>query len=374
MTLTNTQTFLFYEVLAVCTSCLYALGKKQVHWLMGYMMIAVAIAIPVFFAAFRFEVGTDYQTYVSIYKIISISDASETSNMYSVLGAGGVGIWVIARLSQFGGVCAFLGLFQLLTIGFYIKALDYYNVKAPFLTMYIYMLTAFPISLNVVKQALAMSIVFFSLKYVFEKKPIKFTVLILLATTIHSTSVIFIPVYLLQRKQEASIQEPDKSRRINWTIQSITLFVLAFAVSFIAPRIVSRIGFFGALSSTYIDNLSGGRNLSFFIQLALFVIIILFSLNLFSIDKKSRLLIWLISIGTGVEAIGFISVVIKRVALFFYLLPMTIIIPMIPFCFTSSDNSRLFAKICIILVQTIIFYISYILLGQGGITPYSIVF
>lgn len=373
MTFTNAQTFLFYEALAVATSYLYSLGKKQDRWMGGYLIVAIAVAIPVFFAAFRNEVGTDYQTYVSIYEIISNVDASETSDMYDVLGAGGIGVWVIAKLSQFGGVHAFFGLFQLLTVGFYLKAIDYYKVRTPFLTMYFYMLTAFPISLNVVKQALAMSIVFFSLKYVYEKKPISFTLLVLIATTIHSTSIAFLLVYLLQRNQETSIEEPNEYRKNNWAIKCLVLFILAFTASFIAPRIVGRIGFFGDLSNTYIENLSGGRNLSFFIQLALFVVILVFALNLFSIDKKSRLLTWLVAIGTGIEAIGFISIVIKRVALFFYLLPMTVLIPMIPFSFTATDNSRLYANLCIVSLQTLMFFISYILLGQGGITPYSII-
>lgn len=372
MALSTMQTFIFYELLAIITACLYSLGKKYERQIIGRIVIVLAILIPVFFAAFRYEVGTDYQTYEAIYKIVSVVDASETSNMYRVLGAGGIGIWVIAKMAQFGGTWAFFGIFQLLTIGFYIMALENYNVKYPFLTMYIYMLTAFPVSLNIAKQSLVMAILFYSLKYVFEKKPIKFTLLVLISTTIHLTALVYLPVYLLQKNRIDLLEESNEYRRNNLIFKSVTLFLLSFTSCFLAPFIISKIGLFTALSNTYIKNLSGSRNLSFFIQLIILIIILFFLRNIYRFDKKLQLIIFLVAVGTGVEAIGFISVVIKRVAMSYYLLPLTLLLPLIVLSF-AANSGRTIAKLGIIMIHTIMFYVLYIMLGQGGITPYRMI-
>ncbi|WP_342547346.1 EpsG family protein [Paenibacillus sp. FSL P2-0089] len=72
------------------------------------------------------------------------------------------------------------------------------NSKIPSLSIFIYItLGFFTFSFSGLRQSIAISIVFFSLKYIQEKKTIKFILFVTLATLFHFTAVIFIFAYPL---------------------------------------------------------------------------------------------------------------------------------------------------------------------------------
>lgn len=91
----------------------------------------------------------------------------------------------------FLGVCAFL---SVLPVMIHINK----RSKDTLLSVYIYMaLPVFLIAFSGLRQAIAIAITVFSVKFIEEKKFIKFILLVLFASTFHSSSIIFLVAYPL---------------------------------------------------------------------------------------------------------------------------------------------------------------------------------
>ena len=79
--------------------------------------------------------------------------------------------------------------------GYFYAIKNYSNIV--WLGVIMFFLMCFTRSLFVLRQFLAMAITLFACKYVVERKPIPFLLLLTLAFTMHQTAIIFLPVYLL---------------------------------------------------------------------------------------------------------------------------------------------------------------------------------
>ena len=80
-------------------------------------------------------------------------------------------------------------------LGYFYAIKHYSNII--WLGVILFLLMCFTRSLFVLRQFLAMAITLFACKYVVERKPIPFLLLLTLAFTMHQTAIIFLPVYLL---------------------------------------------------------------------------------------------------------------------------------------------------------------------------------
>lgn len=80
-------------------------------------------------------------------------------------------------------------------LGYFYAIKNYSNIV--WLGVILFLLMCFTRSLYVLRQFLAMAITLFACKYVVERKPIPFFLLLTLAFTMHQTAIIFLPVYLL---------------------------------------------------------------------------------------------------------------------------------------------------------------------------------
>lgn len=94
----------------------------------------------------------------------------------------------------------FLFVYGILWIGGYLKIIMTYS---PYVILSIIMLTIGPYnqSIFVIRQHLAMLVVFLSYKYIIDKKIWKYLVIILLAYSIHQTAIIALPLYFLYHVQ-----------------------------------------------------------------------------------------------------------------------------------------------------------------------------
>lgn len=79
---------------------------------------------------------------------------------------------------------------------FYSRGLDFDRVF-PFLIIYFFALGNFIYSLNIMRQMLAISIIFFGTKYIINKQFIRWLLVCILASFIHKTAIICMPFYFL---------------------------------------------------------------------------------------------------------------------------------------------------------------------------------
>ena len=149
--------------------------------------------------AFRYRVGTDYVTYENIFNNIS------TGGEELLLEIGYY--YLIELVSSMGGNAQMLFFLTFtLTTYLYYNSFRYYmkyiNHKSYMLiVLFIFLFLLYFFSLTIVRQALAIAIFFYATRYIIEKKPIYYFILILVATTIHFSVFIMLPLYYIIMKK-----------------------------------------------------------------------------------------------------------------------------------------------------------------------------
>lgn len=163
-----------------------------------------ALAMPIMMAALRAEtVGTDMRVYViPFYEKAVVSNTFE--ELYSVfnfqlLSDPGYFMltWLCSRISEDYHVGLFF--YELIIICFFYGALIRYKraigikISIPFAMLWFYLL-CFNQSLNIVRQMIAVSIIFFATSFLFERKYRQYVIWSVLAVLMHSSAVISLAI------------------------------------------------------------------------------------------------------------------------------------------------------------------------------------
>jgi len=145
------------------------------------------------FSALRFDVGWDYTEYVGIIKsgIDNISNSRLEPLAKFILQTG-------AYLEFYPIVFI---IFSFLTLYFVHKSITRYSSNHALSWLVFYCLPLFFLaSLSTIRQSVATAIVLFSFKYIYEKKHLKFLLLILISTLLHYSSIIGLLLIFICKK------------------------------------------------------------------------------------------------------------------------------------------------------------------------------
>lgn len=165
----------------------------------GVIFSILAIALPSIVAGLRnLDIGLDISVYVEQNFQTALQSQSfkeclgnlNTDFLYIVIN------YIISRMSDNINVLLFI----IELINMTLLYLFIYNKRKSihmWLAMTVYLMVFYNISLNLVRQSLAISVILFSMRYVENKKIIKFIICILIATLLHSTAIFSIPIYFI---------------------------------------------------------------------------------------------------------------------------------------------------------------------------------
>ena len=115
----------------------------------------------------------------------------------------------------------------------------------------------------------------------------------------------------------------------------------------------------------------GTGNLSFFLLLFEFLLIILHQKKLAIIDEKNKLLIVLMGLGLSLNAIGFISVYVKRVSSYFTAYSLLVLFSQLGKAVPQYRYNKRITETFLCLFFITVFILYYYFRGQGDIIPYQ---
>lgn len=173
---------------------------SKIFW---YLLI---IAPPVFISTIRYGVGTDYFNYISQFQIIKNSPLNTISwdEPLSFL-LYKFSYWLFNSEIGFFFLSAFIiHLFVVMGIDFFKR-----DLSMP-LALFAYYIMIFNFGLNGIRQSIAMSIVFFSFRYLIKKNFIKYLIFIFIATLFHKTAIICLIFYLIAMGEKQIISNTRK--------------------------------------------------------------------------------------------------------------------------------------------------------------------
>lgn len=179
-------------VLLAWPLCIYKPSKiKKIIYIvltLGYMW---------FLATFRYGIGFDYYSYINIFRYIR--DTEGFSNLLALSYEPGFTLLTKAMTLFIDNSVAMYGFYELLIlipIGWFI----YKYCKDAWFAVWLFVtLSFFYTTMNFIRQTMATSIILLSYRFLRDKKPIPYFLLVLLAASFHKTALIMIPVYFLCR-------------------------------------------------------------------------------------------------------------------------------------------------------------------------------
>lgn len=325
-----------------------------------FLKFFIIILPPVFLATFRYNIGYDYGSYIQGF--INSYDCTLESIFSSYdIGDPIAYNFITKVMTFFDSDRLFLMVLSLLSLipGLIYILNDWKDVNTKSLMIFIYLFIPFIFSFSACKQGIALSILIYSLKYVFNRKLFKFLLCVLLAFLFHSTSIIFIFVYFMLDKKG------------NFSLLKKIFLIIACVFIIINLQLILE-GFMGGRYETYaIDNVEG-RNRTFWLYSLLASIFLIFRKKLILIDKRNDLLIMMMIIGAITQYLGFSNAFAKRIGEYF-LVAQVFLIPQCIYIFKRSSRSLIFVLIVLYVVG--IFLIANPTASSGmGFVPYRFIF
>lgn len=195
----------------------------------------LALSIPVIFAAARdTTVGTDVMTYgVWTYRSATLSGFASFMESQAAVAAPGYNL-VAWLTGHYGSFEIYLGALQFLVVApVYLYARRRYP-DCSWPAMAAYMLLLFPISLNAMKQMIAVALCLPAFGFIERRQPIKYVVCVLaICLLVHQTAIVVLALYpvarLLMTSQNAESAFFGRAQALSAVIIIAGLLVAVFA-------------------------------------------------------------------------------------------------------------------------------------------------
>ena len=154
-------------------------------WLFAFLSFLPLTAV----SALRYQVGADWPIYDAYFHSINTGGKAFTEIGFVLLNK---------FVYLFSHDVVALTLVVSVLIGIFVfKAIFDQSVNAPISILMYVILSFYFISMNEIRQSLAIAIFLYAFKYICQRKPLHYFLLIALATSIHLSALVFIPVYFL---------------------------------------------------------------------------------------------------------------------------------------------------------------------------------
>ena len=154
----------------------------------------IGIGIPIFIASIRYNVGTDYVSYIEIYNRVKYYTIIDIINSNKEI----LFIIITKFLGLFSNYQIMFAIISALTIYIVYKAiLDNREKKSLGIMFFLYLFLNYTNSYNIIRQSLAVAIVAYSYKYIFSRNFKNFLITILIATMFHTSAIFVLPFYLV---------------------------------------------------------------------------------------------------------------------------------------------------------------------------------
>lgn len=331
--------YIFFFFLTVIFYYLCVKYNKKVYLIISFI-------IPMLIGGLRYDVGTDYMSYLEYY--INHID----------IDIGFTIISLVARLFDNFKVMFFT--YNFLTLIFVYLALNNISKQNRSAALFLFLFLYFTTGFNAIRQMLAVAILFYSYKYIVNKSFIKYLLFVMLASVFHSSAIITIIVYPI-------VISDNKFVKFIIYVSLIT-FIIFFEKMIL---FISNINYFSHYSIyiSYTDSIKF-NNLSFFIEMFFLLYVLRYKSKMIKYNPSNKYYLSLYFIGVLLMLTGFINPYAKRMSIYFTISSVFLLSSM-P-CIFKNSKDRLLNYILIFGFTLLRFIITVYILHQSKIIPYAI--
>lgn len=364
--MTELGSLFFYIVIFSISTLLFSFYKCEnvsVRWIGVFL----SVLIPSIVAGLRYQVGTDWDNYsynMTLIRSLSFYDVFHNS----ILSNGEIGFLFIVKILSYCFNNEFIfGIFAFATLAFISNALirEYteYNISIAY---WIFLFIYFSNSFNLMRQTLAVAIVFWGMKYVYKKnrKRYIYIIIVLFAFLIHFSALIALPIYFLWNRK--------KERALNMRIYIPFAVCVGIFVVFWRNILQIFLNFgnvFISKYSKYMNN-NSGKNRDFYLKALIFITILILFYGTKVKDEKIKLFLQMSFINLLICTTGFYITFFKRIGMY-YEMPVIILIAATTRTFYKDYKVAInvISSVAVIVYFTLVYYI----IGDSNIIPYHII-
>jgi len=325
----------------------------RVFWLLAFL-------VPFLLSAFRWKVGTDYLTYISLYEAInSISTLEQLWQQVLEVEPLYVLMNVLVKL-VFNNPLPIFFLSSLL-LGFLFRAMeDYHGKISVMLAVFVFLTLMFSTTLNIMRQMIAVSITFYAARHLFQKQYDKAALWMFLALMFHYSAIVLLPFWLFRGPQRYA-----RNARIAMFAALVLMFVLGSVFGSI----------FSSIRALYTGEDGEGGTLKIglmLLRLPIIVPILLFRKQLIAHDERNRFWIMLAVFEVLFSYLGYILDVLNRLSLYFAVSWIVLLPALVRSMPTRGAQYRMGAYVIAVCVGLWIFNTA--INNYGGVLPYQTIF
>lgn len=324
-----------------------------------YVLYGMAALVLILVSGLRYYVGTDYISYINIF-----NEASMYSLDTMLSTRIEVGYVILNKLLAMIFTSPYVAIFvtsAIIVIFIFMGAHKLIKNKnnLPY-SILIFMLTLYPQSFNMVRQAMAIAICFYAYSFLFERKPIKYILFILLATSFHSSAILCLPLYFLYSKKS------DKKKLRNIVLIIFLIVILNFNIII---WLFNNVSIFSKYLA-YLDVQIGSINIVNLITvIPICLLLIIFYKALVAKDDRLGLLIYFIFYATILSQFASYIMYFDRIALYFSVAAYIVYPSIIDI--SKNKETKYVVKFVIIGFYLYEFILKYYLWGFSDIFPYN---
>lgn len=362
LNLNESQTLILYTIiflLSISIGSIYQkkiLKSSKVFSFSNRIAMILVIFFPVLIASIRYEVGTDFFNYYFYFFTIrnySIFDIlfNEADPLYGILNK-------FADLF-FGDAWGIFFLSSFFTLFITLKALEHYRkVISISFALLIYYCLFYGLTLNIVRQMIAVAIVFYCYIYIIEKQPFKYIIGLLIASLFHISSLFLLPLYFLKNSTGF------KYKQILFLMIILTSPIYVYLVTiFMLNLEISKFA-----TSYSFDFSTGGIGFLIWI-LPTLIPIFIFKKRALSIEPKYEPLFSIYLLQIPLSYLGYFSVHASRMAYYSSIVEV-VLIPLIIRCLPNRSNKILVA-VYFVFWYIFKFIFQFFINGGAEIFPYK---
>src|SRR5690554_4683046 len=185
-----------YFTVALITAVFSEISVKSSNKIIRRVCVLFVIALPSLLFAFRYGIGTDYFAYVSNFQKL------QTIGIHAVrFKFEWVYILINLIVGKLNGSIEMVFLItSIIMMSFiYYAARHYAKYLSVGAAIFSYMMLYYQMSFNIVRQSVAMAICLYCIKYIHDRKFLKFSFFVLIASGFHISALLLFPFYFFYK-------------------------------------------------------------------------------------------------------------------------------------------------------------------------------
>lgn len=359
MVMSKEMSILFYVISFMISSYLFKISYQNKN---SSIIRWIAILIPLLIAGIRKNVGTDYNGYVNAF-YYPMKDRSIFMSFTKEYG-----FLILAKIATvFNNYKVMFFLSELIIVSMLKKIIEQSYVKEKYLMYLLYLYIFYLESLNIGRQHIALVFYLYSIKYIFERKIINYTIVLILASLFHHSVLIVYPLYFIYN----FLIIGEKYKRIRKIFLIVILIFTLIFVFYYIEIITFVIQIFPRYKRylMYVTEWKnkGSKNLIIWMKLIFTLWILALKKQLIKNNDKNKFFIYGILVDLVLTTIGFYQIYLKRLTLYFFIN----YIYLFPQLVNVVKNKRL-VEFIIITIGVSFCILNFYILGHSGVVPYQI--